>query len=37
MPFYLKFLHESLLLASLDNAASHFSVLLPGLPWDYFS
>ena len=37
MPFYLKILHGSLLLASLGNAALHSSVLLLGLPWDYFS
>ena len=32
----LKILHGSLLLASLGNAALHSSVLLLGLPWDYF-
>ena len=35
--FYLKILHGSLLLTSLGGAALHSSVLLPGLPKDYFS
>ena len=37
MPFYLEICMGVCYSPSLGNAASHSSVLLLGLPWDYFS